>query len=64
MHLAQRGSCVEVAALAGSFGLATGDFGEDVRAPAGKPSDIVSFVDEMVGPQLFRFTEKGVADEG
>jgi hypothetical protein len=63
-QLTQRGARGEVAALAGSFGLTTSDFGQDVRSPAGESGDVVAFVDEVIGPQLLRFAEKGVADEG
>ena len=49
-QLAQGGARSEVAALAGSFGFATGYFGEDVRTPTGEASDIVALVHEMVGP--------------
>jgi len=63
-QLTQCGARGEVAVLAGSFGLTTGDFGQDVCAPTSEPGDIVAFVDEVIGPQLFRFAEKGIADEG
>jgi hypothetical protein len=61
---AQRVAYGEAAALTGRFGLATGDFGQYVRAPAGKAGDVITFVDEVIGPQLLRFAKEGVADEG
>jgi hypothetical protein len=51
-----------VASLASGVGLTAGNFSAYTGRPACEAGDIFTFVSEVIGPQLLRFAEEGVAE--
>ncbi|MGI4866755.1 MAG: hypothetical protein ACRYFZ_22730 [Janthinobacterium lividum] len=53
-----------VTTLAGSVGLAAGNFGSYTRCPAREAGDILALKSELSGPLVFSWREQRVAQQG